>query len=312
MKKILAAIILLITFQFSMAAPQDSVADLSCGIRRFQWLQSTTLATVETKLSFEPLKNQIDYNRLMWVGGAYVGAGVGLHIYQANAWWANQNAKFHIVNDWNYALWIDKVGHFYGTNILGHAISGGLEACNVQSEQSAIYSGLGALAFELLVEFEDGFGPDWGFSPGDATADAIGAAFYIGQYYSPFLKDIHPRWSYYPSKEMREGKHKGGIIIDDYEGQKYWLAFRIKNYLPKGVAEYWPSFLMVSAGMGVKDLDGSGGGTREFYIALDLDAEELPLHGPVWQFVKNSLNYFHFPMPGIKVSPDAAFFVFCF
>ncbi|HEX3074228.1 MAG TPA: hypothetical protein VHP30_11505 [Ignavibacteriales bacterium] len=64
--------------------------------------------------------------------------------------------------------------------------------------------------------------------------------------------------------------------------------------------------------MGVKDLDGIGGGTREFYIALDLDAEELPLHGPVWQFVKNSLNYFHFPMPGIKVSPDAAFFVFCF
>jgi hypothetical protein len=64
--------------------------------------------------------------------------------------------------------------------------------------------------------------------------------------------------------------------------------------------------------MGVKDLDGGGGGTREFYIALDLDAEELPLYGKGWQFVKNTLNFFHFPMPGIRISPDAAFFVLCF
>lgn len=310
MKSALAVIILVLAFQISASAAGDSV--MTSSVPLYSAPKFRPLTPVETRLNFDPLKNQIDYNRLTWVGAAYVGAGVGLHIYQANAWWANQNAKFHIQNDLKYALWIDKIGHFYGTNILGHAISGGLEACNVQSEQSAIYSGIGALAFELLVEFEDGFGPDWGFSPGDATADVIGAAFYIGQYYSPLLKDIHPRWSYYPSKEMREGKHKGGIIIDDYEGQKYWLAFRIKNYLPKSIAEYWPSFLMISAGMGVKDLDGVGGGTREFYIALDFDAEELPLHGPVWQFVKNSLNYFHFPMPGIKVSPDAAFFVFCF
>ena len=86
----------------------------------------------------------------------------------------------------------------------------------------------------------------------------------------------------------------------------------MKELLPKSISEYWPSFLMISAGMGVKNLDGSGGGTREFYISLDLDPTAIPLHGKFWQFIKNSLDYIHFPMPGIRVSPDAAFFVFCY
>ncbi|MCK7523029.1 MAG: hypothetical protein MZV64_37810 [Ignavibacteriales bacterium] len=76
--------------------------------------------------------------------------------------------------------------------------------------------------------------------------------------------------------------------------------------------KFGAEFLMLAVGMGVKNLDGSGGGQREFYIALDYDAETIPLYGSVWQFVKNTLNFIHFPMPGIRISPDAAFFVFCF
>ena len=83
---------------------------------------------------------------------------------------------------------------------------------------------------------------------------------------------------------------------------------RMKEILPDNIAEYWPSFLMLSAGMGVANLDGSGGGENSFYLALDLDAEQLPLYGGVWQFVKNTLNYIHFPMPGIRITPRTVFF----
>ncbi len=261
---------------------------------------------------YDPLETEINYPVLAGVGGIFLGSGIAVHIYQRNAWWKDQRQAFHFVNDSYYALGIDKIGHFYAGSLLAHAFSSGLEAGNINSEDAAIYGSLASFLFELYVEIEDGYGPDWGFSPGDATGDFLGAAYTLGQYYVPYLKNFIPRFSYIPSNELLEGKHRGGNMIDDYEGQKYWLSFRVKNLLPDNLSQYWPSFLMLSAGMGVKDLDGSGGGTREFYIALDIDAEEIPLYGKGWQFLKNTLNYIHFPMPGIRVSPDAAFFVFCF
>jgi hypothetical protein len=267
---------------------------------------------LKRNICYDPLKTEINYPVLASVGGVFLGSGIAVHIYQRNAWWKDQRQAFHFVNDNNYALGMDKIGHFYAGNLLAHAFSSGLEAGNLTIEQSALYGSAASLLFELYVEIEDGYGPDWGFSPGDLAGDVLGAAFSLSQYYYPFLKNFQTRFSYIPSDKMRNGTHRGGNMIDDYEGQKYWLSFRMKNLLPEGVSNYWPSFLMLSVGMGVSNLDGSGGGIREFFVAFDLDAEEIPLYGKGWQFVKNTLNYFHFPMPGIRVSPDAVFFVICF
>jgi hypothetical protein len=259
----------------------------------------------------DPLNREINYTALAGVGGITLGIGIGVHIYQANAWWQNQSSRFRIVNDWEYALWLDKMGHFFGSALIAHGLSAGFEAANVDLERSAIYGAIGAFAFETFVEIEDGFGPQWGFSPGDFAANFLGALYTVGQYYIPTLKHIQPRVSYYPSEKYRNGEHKGNII-DDYAGQKYWMAFRMKELLPESISDYWPSFLMLSVGMGLRDWDGYGGGKQDIFIALDLDAETLPLHGPVWQFVKNTLNFIHFPMPGIRISPDAAAFVFVY
>lgn len=262
----------------------------------------------------DPLSTKINYNILAGFGAAYLASGIGLHIYQSNAWWKKDSlytGKFAFISDWNYALWIDKFGHCYATHLLAHAISGGIEAADVQSEQSTWYSASLALLYELYIETEDGFAaPRWGFSPGDASADFLGASFYVAQYYYPFLKNFQLKWSYWPSKKFKENSNK--IIIDDYEGQKYWISTKVKNMLPEQAAKYWPSFLNVAAGMGVKNLNGSGGGQREFFVSLDLDAAELPFHGKFGEFVKNSLNYFHLPMPGMRITPHAAFFILCY
>lgn len=287
--------------------------------------QSTSLDTTNTyhsdsispltklynDVKYEPLSYKPNYGVLAGMGGIFLGSGIAIHIYQRNAWWKDQRRDFHFVEDWNYALNIDKIGHFYASALLAHTFSAGLEAGDIQSEPAAIYGSLASLLFELYVEIEDGYGPQWGFSPGDAGADFLGAAFSLSQYYIPFLKNIQPRFSYWPSQKFRDGTHPGNSI-DDYEGQKYWLSFRVKNLLPKKPAEYWPGFLNLSLGMGVRNLDGSGGGQREFYLALDLDFEEIPLYGRGWQFVKNTLNYFHLPMPGIRITPDAVFFALCY
>lgn len=270
-----------------------------------------SLMSKSIPLKIDPLETKIDYEMLAGIGGITLGIGIGVHIYQANAWWQDQSSTFKIVNDWKYALWLDKMGHFFGTSLIAHGLSAGFEATNMDLEKSAIYGAIGAFAFEAFIEIEDGFGPQWGFSPGDFTADFLGALYTVGQYYYPTLKHIQPRVSYYPSKKYRDGEHKGNII-DDYAGQKYWLAFRMKELLPKSVSDYWPSFLMLSVGMGLRNWDGFGGGKQDVFIALDFDAETLPLHGPIWQFVKNTLNFIHFPMPGIRIAPDGAAFMFVY
>jgi len=256
--------------------------------------------------------SNIDYTNLAIVSGAALTTGIGLHIYQSNSWWKSERSNFHFENDWDYALWLDKLGHFYAGALVAHAFSSGLEAANFDSENSAILGAALSLGFLLYIEVEDGYGPNWGFSPGDAIADFLGAGYMLTQYYVPFLKNFMLKFSYYPSDKLRAGQHQGGNVIDDYEGQKQWLSIRVNEFLPSSIEKYWPDFLMLAGGVGVRNLDGSGGGQREYYIALDIDAEEIPLYGPAWQFVKNTLNYIHFPMPGFRFSPDGAFFVFCF
>ncbi len=260
---------------------------------------------------YDPLQTKINYSVLYGLGAVYLGAGIGVHIYQANAWWKNDRTSFHFQNDWPYALWADKFGHFFAATLLVHAFSAGLEAADFQTQDAMIYGTITALAFQYYVEIEDGFGAQWGFSPGDAMANTLGAGYALAQYYFPYLQNFQFKYSYYPSLKMRNGEHKGNIF-DDYEGQKQWLTFNMKNILPDVAAKFWPEFLNLAVGMEVKDLDGLGGGRREIFIGLDFNPLVLPLTGKFGNFVKNTLNYFHLPMPGLRISPDSAFFVFLF
>ncbi|MBE2280299.1 MAG: DUF2279 domain-containing protein [Ignavibacteriaceae bacterium] len=259
-------------------------------------------------------KKDIDYLFLSGMGAAYLGAGLSVHLYQANAWWSGERSDFKFAEDWDYALWIDKVGHFYATHLIAHFFSAGLEKTNIDYATNIWISSSAALAFQIFVEIEDGFAQKWGFSRGDAISNLLGASYPVFQFYFPYLYNFQPRFSYYPTKLGKEGHIAGQnlIITDDYEGQKFWLSMRIKNILPKSIADPIPDFLMLSLGYGVRNLDGRGGGFSDLYISLDIDYEKIPLYGEFWQFVKNTLGYFKFPMPGIRVNNGTTFFLLCY
>jgi len=291
---------------------------------KFSFVKNITSNSVENNFieikypqkEFNPFYQKKNYYIISGIGALTLGAGIYIYQYQRQSFWADNRGPFQIINDWKYAKWIDKVGHFYGTHILSHAFASGFEAANLTSEQSVLYGALLGLASEIYFEIEDGYHKSYGFSPGDATFDFLGAAYFTAQYYFPYLKNFQLKWSYFPSKEFLNDKTGTRIIIDDYSGQKYWLSFRMKELLPKKAANYWPSFLNIAAGMGIKGFKEKDPVTKkakevynEFYIAFDLDAEALPIHGKFGSFVKNSLNYFHLPMPGVRITPNAAFFV---
>ncbi len=312
--KIFSIIFLFISICFAQIEPKKDLLYLNTILN----LNSGKLDISDSKYlpvkakPFTAQKNKINYYALSGVivaGGTTIGI---IRNYYANTWWKNQSTEFKFVNDWDYALWIDKFGHFFATYALSNLVSSGLDAANIKTENVFLYSSISALLFQLYVEVEDGFGPNWGFSPGDAVADFLGAGFRLAQFYYPSLKNVLPKFSYYPSEEFRNGEKKDHNMSDDYEGQKLWLSLRINNMLNKSIEKYWPDFLMLSIGYAVRKLDGKGGGEKHFLIALDLDFEKIPLHGKFWNFIKNTLNLVHFPMPGIRITPKGTFFEIIF
>jgi len=265
-------------------------------------------------VKYKPFKPQLKLNYpVLGLTGLITATSIYLiNDYYAHTWWRNNRTHFKFVNDWKYALWLDKIGHAFGTTFIAHGISSAMEAGNVPTIPALWIGAAGAFALQLYVEIQDGYGPNWGFSPGDAASDLLGAAYYVAQFYYPYLKNFQFRFSYYPSRKFLNGQMKDHNISDDYEGQKLWVSMRMKNILPESISEYWPDFLMLAVGYGVSDLDGNGGGVKKFFIGLDFDAETIPLHGRFWNFIKNTLNIIHFPLPGIRISPNAAFLVFAY
>jgi hypothetical protein len=273
-------------------------------------IDSMSVSRVEYPIcSFVPAP-EVSTARLGIIGGALLTTTLIINYYQQNAWWLGERAPFHFQNDWTYALNADKVGHIYATSAAQHIFQKSLEWSGL-SETKSIWYGAGlALVFELYIETQDGFHKEWGFSPGDAMGDAIGAFYPVLQHYVTPLKNVKFKWSYWPSKDLRDGKKQ--MFIDDYEGHTYWLSVSFYDWLPKSVQSWWPSFLGIAGGYAVRNLNGAGGGEKQFYIAFDYDLTKLPGDSWILRALKETGNFFHFPAPALRITPTATFFVIYF
>ncbi|PID59531.1 MAG: hypothetical protein CR986_05710 [Ignavibacteriae bacterium] len=265
-------------------------------------------------------RTKINYPVLAGITLGYSASIYKITNYYKNTWWKTDSnyiydKSFNVVSDNQYALNIDKFGHAFGSAVISHFLSAGFEASNFEEETAVWLGAIGGFGMQLYVEIQDGYSPKdkltgkpkWGFSPGDAIADLLGASYFVARYYYPFLNNFQMRVSYYPSDDLLNGKKPDNNFSDDYEGQKLWLAVRMKNLLPKNISEYWPQFLMLSLGYHVSGIDKNSTVKDiepHYYLALDFDAEVIPLYGKFWSFIKNTLNYIHFPMPGIEFSKE--------
>jgi hypothetical protein len=253
---------------------------------------------------YDPNHTNVRWGRAAIVGGTLGALVTGIHIYQRNAWWSDQRTSFHFQDDPIYALNVDKAGHFLGGAFGSFLGRKSLEWSGF-SRDASVWGGfaMGAL-FELYVEFEDGFAKDWGFSPGDAYADVVGAFWPVLQEYVPGVEHFQPKFSYWPSREMRSGAHKGNAI-DDYEGQTYWMGVHVEGLLPQSLKPYWPDWLALAVGVSVRNMERHENKERNIILALDYDMTKI-IPGDSWlmQTLKQALNYVRFPAPAIRISPN--------
>lgn len=255
------------------------------------------------------------------IGAVYATAFVLQHKIQMNTIWKEQT-DFKIQEDGNYALYVDKVGHFYGTWVMSHFLRETFLWTGFNYKTSYWLGAVAGLAYSTYVEVLDGYGKNWGFSPSDFYFDMLGTSFSIAQYYIPVLQNFTPKFSYIPSTWFGERERiPSEIMIDDYSSQVFWLSINVNNLLGANLKKYWPSWLQLSIGYTARNLcdpdypefnkyqyDYNGvnvKGDPKYILALDVDfVKLLPGDGKFWNWIKQSLNVLKFPSPAIEFSKN--------
>jgi len=252
----------------------------------------------------------VDGARLAIVGGTVAIGVTAIHVYQNDAWWKTSRSPFHVQEDLVYASNIDKLGHFYAANVLTFTLSKGLRWANLSERSSLIWGAVGSSLFETYIEIEDGFSAYWGFDRVDFVSDLAGAWYPVVQDLVPFMKNFNFRFSYLPKTSGSQGAIPGQThtIFDDYEGQTLWLSFTMKNLLPGEVGRVWPEFLCLSLGVAVRN-NLSPDRYLVWFISPDLDMTKIiPNDTPFLKTLGEALNFIHFPMPAVRISPNVVWY----
>ena len=254
----------------------------------------------------------INYTRLAIVGGALLATMTTIHLYQQSGWWKYNRTPFHFKEDLIYGLSVDKIGHFYGADIFSYMIRKTLLWANL-SEQQAIWIGAGgAILFTTFTEVEDGFS-EWGFDRVDWLCNLGGALWAPARHHIPFLKTFDIKMSYHPSDLLGNPggigfKGQKHLIIDDYEGQTFWLSLKIEDVLPHTLKSYWPDFLCIALGYGARGV-ATPNQHRVYFIAPDIDFTHLiPQSTSFLKTLTEVLSFIHPPLPALRIYPTSIWY----
>lgn len=226
-------------------------------------------------------------------------------------WWKGNYRTFRYGNDGflnNYSLGVDKAGHFYTSYFYFQSLYEFMEWGGFD-EQTKVLTSIAIPAFYALsIELNDGF-TFFSFSGYDLTANLAGIGYGVLQRKFPVLQNFKFKWSYYPSGTIPlDNKF---IIANDYDGHIYWLSIDINGVLPKQMKNYWPKFLNLAVGYGAQnvshrnawlgEINSKGPASRKFAISLDYNLGSFDVENDLFYAVRNIVDYFHFPSPGIRM-----------
>jgi len=280
-----------------------------------------TGAKVEKRAKIKPIPIAI-------FSATYTGIFILQHIGQNQTIWKNKGS-FHFAEDGKYAMYVDKAGHFYGTFLSSYVLSQTLLECGLSYDWSVAVGTFLGIGYTTYVEVLDGFAKDWGFSPTDFYADLFGGLFFFGYSYIPFLQNFTPKFMYFPPRWFNSFSRKPStMFIDDYSAHTFWVSINLNNMLPVRLRKYIPKWLDISIGYAVRNLCNPLDtllncnpelsepiypyvwGNRKIIIALDYDLVKLlPEGGALWNWLKQSLNFFKLPSPAIEIGKPVRFYL---
>lgn len=257
------------------------------------------------------------------------------NIWFAKAWYAQfDKERFHFFNDASEWLQLDKAGHVtsaYYINRLSHDLYNwaGLK------EHSAMWAGVGvAQAYQLLIEIQDGFSAEWGFSWTDIAANVSGSLIYAAQHYAWGEQRFvikESAWPYNHPDEFQDraddlyGETFGEQFLKDYNATTFWLTVSPGSFIKR--EHKFPDWIGISVGYGGRgmyggfkntwcDADVSKGDTcppedlntsaidvprvREFYLSLDIDFTKIKTKSNALKAFLEIINIIKIPFPALE------------
>ena len=281
--------------------------------------------------SMIPIKEDITHSiksRTQWVAVGNV-AGYGGAMFALNAaWYAHYpHSNFHFFNDDKEWLQVDKAGHLYSAYEEGIASIVLWKWTGMERKKYIWLGGLCGFAYQSVIEILDGFSSEWGFSPGDFTANILGSSILISQQLAWDRQRIKIKFSFHKNRYSPAdlgqraneiyGKSAVERYLKDYNAQTYWASTNIQDFFPKTKL---PAWLSVAVGYGADGMfgalsnisyDSNGNITfnrndirryRQWYLSPDVDFSKIETHRKGLKFLFTILDAIKFPMPGIEFS----------
>ncbi len=244
-------------------------------------------------------------------GALYIGSLSGLYFL----WYSNYpQSSFHLFNDDNEWLQMDKCGHATTSYYISMIGNWSYRWAGLSRKQSAWFGGLLAEAYMLNIEILDGFSAEWGFSVGDFTANTLGAAIFVSQQLIWDEQRFRLKFSYhqttYPVYNPDQlGRNLIQQMLKDYNGQSYWLSGNISTFLPK--TSKFPKWLNIAIGYGAGGMTGASANVinpnvppqqryRRFLLSVDVDLTRIPTRSKFLKGVFTVLSFIKIPAPAIE------------
>lgn len=286
-----------------------------------QWLACPTNDTLKKdSTQTSGSTDTINMKRLtpVIITGAVIYAGSMTGLYQI--WYKNYpQSKFHFFNDNNEWLQMDKMGHFTTTYYISKLSYNTLRWTGLSEKKSVLFGGGMGIVYLTVVEILDGFSAEWGFSPGDMTANVSGASLFVGQQLLWKEQRIQLKWSFHQSQYAKYrpdlmGSSLKNQWIKDYNGQTYWLSANIKSFLSK--QSKFPAWLNLAVGYGAEGMTGASVNSsgyngnsipafqryRQFYLSGDIDLSRIKTRSKTLHLILNAVSFIKIPFPTLEFS----------
>jgi hypothetical protein len=268
----------------------------------------------------------INTKKLLIVAGANAAFYTGSFIALNKAWYADYDkTNFHFFNDnpeWNQ---MDKAGHVWATYQVSRLSKEMWQWTGLSNNTSAILGGVSGMVYQSIIEIQDAYSAEWGFSWGDVGANVAGAGLFVVQELAGNGQRLSVKMSYWPAKYADEligrrnqlfGNSLAERILKDYNSQTYWLSANLSSFFPD---TKFPAWLNIAFGYGAGGLYGGRSNTwvdkegiphdytnvrrvRKLYLAPDIDLTRIRTRSKTLKKIFFILNMVKMPAPALSVA----------
>ncbi len=292
------------------------------------WLQAWTLVSFGHADSLPP---SLHKDRVWILAGANALAWTGTYIALDHAWYSDYpRTGFHFFDDlpeWNQ---MDKAGHIWSTYHMSRAGTEMWEWAGLDRKKAAVLGVTMGMVYQGIIELQDAYSEEWGFSWSDIASNALGAGGFLVQDLGWKEQRIHIKFSYWPGKyppELRTrrdqlfGATATERILKDYNAQIYWVSGNLSSFFPESRLPRW---LNVSVGYGAGGMYGGRSNRwtgadgvvqdysqikrlRRFYLSPDADLTRIPTNSKFLRSVFFVLNVVKIPAPTLEFNNSGQF-----